>query len=65
MIINTKDQEDIHQLRILPFFDHLPTSAWTFLQHINVDKNMHFLDHLGNLSELGSLRRLVYLVNKL
>ena len=27
---------------ILPFFDHLPTSTWTFFT-LNVDQNWHFL----------------------
>ena len=27
---------------ILPFFDHLPTSMWTFIT-LNVDQNGHFL----------------------
>ena len=27
---------------ILPCFDHLPTSKWTFLSTLNVGKNLHF-----------------------
>ena len=36
---------DYVDIILLPFFDHVLTSKWTFLT-LNMDKNRNFLDHL-------------------